>query len=46
MVISSRKEGNVNKAVESLRKKGVNVEGVVCHVGNADQRKLLFQTVR
>lgn len=44
VVISSRKEENVKKATESLRKDGITVEGVVCHVGNEDQRKLLFDT--
>lgn len=45
VVISSRKEGNVNKAIESLRKKGITAEGVVCHVGNAEHRKQLFDVV-
>ncbi|XP_075979258.1 dehydrogenase/reductase 4 [Anticarsia gemmatalis] len=42
IVISSRKENNVQKAVKSLRDDGITVEGVVCHVGNAEQRKKLF----
>ncbi|XP_030036115.1 dehydrogenase/reductase SDR family member 4 [Manduca sexta] len=42
IIISSRKESNVNKAVKSLRDDGINVEGVVCHVANAEQRKQLF----
>ncbi|XP_072947838.1 dehydrogenase/reductase SDR family member 4 [Epargyreus clarus] len=46
VVISSRKEENVKKATESLRKDGIAVEGVVCHVGNKDQRKLLFDTAK
>ncbi|XP_063828190.1 dehydrogenase/reductase SDR family member 4 isoform X2 [Ostrinia nubilalis] len=44
VVVSSRKEANVNSAVSSLRKDGINVEGVVCHVANKDQRKKLIET--
>ncbi|GBP19849.1 hypothetical protein EVAR_75142_1 [Eumeta japonica] len=46
VVVSSRKEANVTKAVENLRAKGLNVEGVVCHVGKADQRKKLFDAAK
>lgn len=42
IVISSRKEDNVKQATASLRESGINVEGVVCHVGSAEQRKKLF----
>lgn len=45
MVICSRKENNVQRAVSDLRKEGITVEAVACHVGNADQRKKLFDTV-
>ncbi|KAI8426272.1 hypothetical protein MSG28_005159 [Choristoneura fumiferana] len=44
VVICSRKENNVQRAVKDLRKEGITVEGVACHVGNADQRKKLFDT--
>ncbi|KAL0822520.1 hypothetical protein ABMA28_004571 [Loxostege sticticalis] len=44
VIVSSRKEANVNSAVSSLRKQGITVEGVVCHVGNKDQRKQLLET--
>ncbi|KAJ0178282.1 hypothetical protein K1T71_006105 [Dendrolimus kikuchii] len=44
VVISSRKQNNVENAVKSLRNDGITVEGVVCHVGNAEQRKKLFDT--
>ncbi|XP_003743672.1 dehydrogenase/reductase SDR family member 4 [Galendromus occidentalis] len=44
VVISSRKEDNVNKAVETLTKEGLTVTGVPCHVGDADQRKNLLKT--
>ncbi|XP_049874068.1 dehydrogenase/reductase SDR family member 4 [Pectinophora gossypiella] len=46
VIISSRKEENVKKAVSDLKKEGINVEGVVCHVGNAEQRKQLFDIAR
>ncbi|CAG9088156.1 unnamed protein product [Plutella xylostella] len=46
VVVSSRKEDNVRSAVENLKKEGIAVEGVVCHVGNAEQRKLLFETAK
>lgn len=45
VIISSRKENNVENAVKNLRSEGITVEGVVCHVGNADQRKKLFDIV-
>ncbi|XP_047534570.1 dehydrogenase/reductase SDR family member 4 [Vanessa atalanta] len=42
VVISSRKEDNVKQATDSLRKDGINAEGLVCHVGDAEQRQKLF----
>ncbi|CAH0729769.1 unnamed protein product, partial [Brenthis ino] len=42
VVISSRKEENVQKATASLREDGIKVEGLVCHVANAEHRKKLF----
>ncbi|XP_046968837.1 dehydrogenase/reductase SDR family member 4 [Vanessa cardui] len=42
VVISSRKEDNVKQATDSLRKDGINAEGLVCHVGNAEHRQKLF----
>ncbi len=48
-MISSRKEKNVQKALESLRSSGVasdQVQGVVCHVGSdTDRAKLIDATV-
>lgn len=41
VVISSRKEKNVNEAVAQLQKEGLEAFGVVCHVGSADHRKKL-----
>ena len=45
MVLSSRKENNVNNAVNSLLKEGLEVSGVVCHVGKAEDRAKLFKEV-
>ncbi|GKV01931.1 hypothetical protein SLEP1_g14438 [Rubroshorea leprosula] len=42
VVISSRKQKNVDVAVEKLKAKGIEVLGVVCHVSNAQQRKTLI----
>lgn len=45
IVVSSRKQKNVDDAVEALKKQGINdVIGTVCHVGNAEDRKRLFET--
>ncbi|XP_057247304.1 tropinone reductase-like 3 isoform X2 [Beta vulgaris subsp. vulgaris] len=47
VVISSRKQKNVDDAVEKLKSKGINVLGVVCHVSNEEQRKnLIEQTIQ
>jgi len=46
VVISSRKEKNVLRAVEELQGEGLQVEGVVCHVGKKEDREnLLTKTV-
>ncbi|KAL4309520.1 hypothetical protein GQ457_01G011590 [Hibiscus cannabinus] len=42
VVISSRKQENVDEAVEKLKAKGIQALGVVCHVSNAQQRKNLI----
>ncbi|KAK3432150.1 tropinone reductase-like 3 [Eucalyptus grandis] len=42
VVISSRKQKNVDEAAEKLRAKGIEVLGLVCHVSNAQQRKSLI----
>ncbi|KAJ6416371.1 hypothetical protein OIU84_002259 [Salix udensis] len=44
VVISSRKQKNVDESVEKLKVKGIKVLGVVCHVSNAQQRKNLIDT--
>mmetsp|Transcript_8908 Transcript_8908/g.21479 ORF Transcript_8908/g.21479 Transcript_8908/m.21479 type:complete len:253 (+) Transcript_8908:58-816(+) len=47
VVISSRKQVNVDKAIEQLREEGLRVEGRLCHVGDQQQRKgLISSTVQ
>eukprot|EP00731_Ephydatia_muelleri_P025942 Em0018g42a len=47
VMVSSRKESNVSKAVKSLKEEKGVVEGVVCHVGKEeDRKKLIAETVR
>jgi NAD(P)-dependent dehydrogenase (short-subunit alcohol dehydrogenase family) len=42
VVISSRKQEKVNKAVELLKKENLECHGLVCHVAKeADQKKLI-----
>ncbi|GAA0171760.1 dehydrogenase [Lithospermum erythrorhizon] len=43
IVISSRKQKNVDEAVEKLKSKGIEVSGLVCHVSNKEQRKSLIE---
>ncbi|XP_068640788.1 short-chain dehydrogenase/reductase SDRA-like [Aristolochia californica] len=43
VVVSSRKQSNVDEAVEKLRAQGIDALGVVCHVSNAQQRKELVE---
>ncbi|XP_023303380.2 dehydrogenase/reductase SDR family member 4 [Lucilia cuprina] len=43
VVISSRKQNNVDKAVEELRKLNLNVLGLKCHVSESQDRKQLFE---
>ncbi|KAK1292135.1 hypothetical protein QJS10_CPB17g01998 [Acorus calamus] len=42
LVISSRKQKNVDEAVEKVRSRGIDAIGVVCHVSNAEHRKNLI----
>ncbi|CAN6162559.1 unnamed protein product [Urochloa humidicola] len=44
VVISSRKQKNVNEALEGLKAKGITAVGAVCHVSDAQQRKSLIDT--
>jgi len=43
VLISSRKQKNVDTAVTKLKSEGLDVTGLVCHVSNADHRKQLFE---
>lgn len=43
VVVSSRKQKNVEEAVEKLRVKGIDVLGVACHVSSREQRRDLIQ---
>ncbi|XP_064953942.1 short-chain dehydrogenase/reductase SDRA-like isoform X2 [Musa acuminata AAA Group] len=43
VVVSSRKQKNVDEAVEMLRSKGIEAMGVVCHVSNPQHRKDLIE---
>uniref|UniRef100_A0A8C8UCA2 Dehydrogenase/reductase SDR family member 4 n=1 Tax=Peromyscus maniculatus bairdii TaxID=230844 RepID=A0A8C8UCA2_PERMB len=44
VVISSRKQQNVDRAVATLKKEGLGVSGTVCHVGKAEDRERLVAT--
>ena len=48
VMVSSRKQENVDRAVELLRSEPGNlvVEGVVCHVGKPEHRKNMIETVK
>lgn len=43
VMISSRKQQNVDSALTQLRGKGLTVSGCVCHVANKEQRKKLIE---
>uniref|UniRef100_A0A8D2AQP8 Dehydrogenase/reductase SDR family member 4 n=1 Tax=Sciurus vulgaris TaxID=55149 RepID=A0A8D2AQP8_SCIVU len=45
VVISSRKQQNVDKAVNILQGEGLSVTGTVCHVGKAEDRERLVAMV-
>ncbi|XP_045756528.1 dehydrogenase/reductase SDR family member 4 isoform X3 [Mirounga angustirostris] len=45
VVISSRKQQNVDRAVAALQGEGLSVAGTVCHVGKAEDRKRLVATI-
>lgn len=42
VVVSSRKQANVDKAVKDLKAESINVSGVVCHVSNKEHRTSLI----
>ncbi|XP_060081845.1 dehydrogenase/reductase SDR family member 4-like [Ylistrum balloti] len=43
VVVSSRKQKNVDAAIEKLRAKNLDVYGTVCHVGKKEDRASLIQ---
>ncbi|KRT78724.1 dehydrogenase [Oryctes borbonicus] len=43
VVVSSRKQKNVDTAVEKLKAQGLNVVGTTCHVAKKEDRSKLFQ---
>ncbi|XP_022094563.1 dehydrogenase/reductase SDR family member 4-like [Acanthaster planci] len=46
VVISSRKQDNVDRAIKELKDENLSVTGMVCHVGKAEHRaKLINETV-
>lgn len=45
VIISSRKESNVTKAVEQLKSEGLQIFGTTCHVGKKEDRANLFKKV-
>lgn len=44
VVVSSRKQQNVDRAVATLQGEGLSVTGTVCHVGKAQDRERLVAT--
>ncbi|XP_075386914.1 dehydrogenase/reductase SDR family member 4-like isoform X1 [Tenrec ecaudatus] len=44
VVVSSRKQQNVDRAVATLQREGLSVTGTVCHVGKAEDRERLVAT--
>uniref|UniRef100_A0A670K527 Dehydrogenase/reductase 2 n=1 Tax=Podarcis muralis TaxID=64176 RepID=A0A670K527_PODMU len=46
VVVSSRKQANVDRAVAELQTENLSVSGLVCHVGKAEDRQRLINAVR
>jgi len=44
VMLSSRKAANVEKAVEQLKSEGLDVDGMVCHVGKSSDRSALLES--
>lgn len=42
VIISSRKEKNVNEALKALSNEGLDVKGLTCHVAKSEDRNKLF----
>lgn len=45
MVVSSRRQANVDKAVAHLKAQDIRVTGTTCNVGKGEDREKLIQTV-
>uniref|UniRef100_A0A8D2HDH2 Dehydrogenase/reductase 2 n=1 Tax=Urocitellus parryii TaxID=9999 RepID=A0A8D2HDH2_UROPR len=45
VIISSRKQQNVDQVVDILQREGLSVAGTVCHVGKAEDRERLVATI-
>ena len=45
VMVSSRKEQNVQRAVEKLKEENINVAGTVCHVSKQQDRTQLIKEV-
>lgn len=45
VVVSSRRQANVDKAVALLRSRDIRVTGTTCNVGKGEDREKLIQTV-
>lgn len=45
VMVSSRREQNVQQAVKKLKEENINVAGTVCHVGKQQDRTQLIQEV-
>lgn len=45
MVVSSRRQANVDKAVALLQSQSIQVTGTTCNVGSEEDRKKLVQLV-
>ncbi|CAG9837124.1 unnamed protein product [Diabrotica balteata] len=46
VIISSRKEKNVEKATAALKNEGLDVTGLVCHVSKPSDREKLFEEAK
>ena len=46
VMLSSRKQSNVDRAVKSLKDKGLTMSGMVCHVARKEQRQKMIERVR
>ncbi|MEE6504585.1 hypothetical protein FKM82_005254 [Ascaphus truei] len=44
VLLNSRKQENVDKAMRELTEEGLNVSGTTCHVGRAEDRERLVET--